>query len=426
MTARPRWHDYLGLNRSTLALLGAIFLVTAATELWSPLVPQYIKAYRERFLAGDSRLILLIGFYGFYRDALETVNYYLGGAIAGRFNTRRALLFFNLLPLVGLAFLAHWRSEYVVFAAVPLLFVWDSIAGPATITVVGAALPPERRAMAFSLQAILRRLSRIAAYGISGLVVWRLGRLEGVRADALIAIGLVLAAAVVQLRYMRTAARDAQLALDRPLALLRRFSPDLRMLLAADVCARWSEGLCKPFIILFCVPILARSDDTGTALYQSLLLNVEAVTNIVLYIAIAPLASRAGLAKKPYIGLTFVFFALFPIALALLGRPFGMWGLAAAFVVAGCREIGEPARKAMISEFVPADVKTQAIGLYWSVRGLLVMFAAPVGALAWLAGERWSPGGGPIVLFLLAGVVGLTGAAAFFARFGRFQSAANR
>ena len=415
----PRWNDWLGLNSSTVALLGTILLVTAATELWSPLVPQYLQALRTRAGAGETWTILLIGLYGFYRDALEAVNYYIGGAVAGRFNTRRSLLLFNALPVVGLAVLFVWDSAVAVFIAIPFVFAWDSIAGPATITVVGDSLPSDRRTMAFSLQSIFRRVSRILAYLISAPLIYHLGRVNGVRADALIALLLVFAAGAIQVRYMRTASRDTKMALHRPRHLLRHFSSDLKRLLAADIFARWAEGLAGPLIILYCVPILSQDFDQGTAYYQSVLLSIQAVTNVVLYLAVGPLASREGLAKKPYIGLTFLFFAMFPISLVVLGSTLGPLGLALAFVIGGLREIGEPARKAMIADLVPPDVRTQAIGLYWSARSVAVMWASPVGALLWIAGERLRPGAGPLLAFSAAGVLGVIGVAAFFAHFGR-------
>jgi MFS family permease len=383
------------------------------------LIPQYLKAHGEKAGAGEAWTILLIGLYGFYRDGLEAINYYAGGAIAGRFNTRRSLLIFNGLPFVGLGILALWDTRLAVFVAIPFVFAWDSIAGPATLTVVGEAVPPERRTMAFSLQAIFRRLSRILAYVISAPLIYWLGRIQGVRADAIIAAGLVLIAVGIQFRYMRTASRDTTMALHRPRRLLRSLDPQLRRLLAADILARWAEGLAGPFIIIYCVPILSADFAAGTALYQSVLLTIQAVTNTILYVVIGPLASREGLAKKPYIGLTFLFFALFPVSIVGLGGTLGFAGLAAAFVIGGLREIGEPARKAMIADLVPPEVRTQAIGLYWSVRSLAVMWASPVGAVLWILGERLRPGLGPILAFSAAGIVGLVGVILFLARFGR-------
>ncbi len=414
-----RWRDWLGLNASTFALLGAILLVTASTELWSPLVPQYLKSLQRAALGGDPWLIVLIGLYGFYRDGLEALNYYAGGAIAARFNTRRALLAFNLLPLIGLAILFFWQSRTAVFLAIPFVFVWDSLAGPAIVTVVGDSLPSDRRTMAFTLQSIFRRVSRMVAYGVGGLFLWQLGSVtSGVRANVAAAAVLVLVALVIQYRSMGVSSRDEQLALTRPRDVLRQFNPDLRRLLISDIFARWAEGMAKPFIVLFCVPILSAEVSRGAALYQSALLNIEAAVNVLLYLLIAPRASRAGLAKKPFIGLTFVFFAAFPVALGVLGATLGAAGLYVAFGVAGCRELGEPARKAMIADLVPPAMKTQSVGAYWAARGVAVMPAALVGAGLWLLGERVTPGAGALWTFTAAGLLGAIGAGVFYSRFG--------
>jgi MFS family permease len=203
---------------------------------------------------------------------------------------------------------------------------------------------------------------------------------------------------------------------------LRRFDPQLRRLLVSDILARWCEGMPRELIILYCVPILARllrtsEADTlaslsarGVAFYVSVLLGVMNLTSLLLYIPIGHWASRKGAAKKPFIGLTFVFFALFPLALVTLGDRWGTAGFVAAFVIAGLREFGEPARKAMITELVPADFRTQAIGIYWSVRGVGIMPAALVGGAVWW----WM---GPEAMLWCAGGLGLLGAAWFYLKF---------
>jgi len=100
-----------------------------------------------------------------------------------------------------------------------------------------------------------------------------------------------------------------------------------------------------------------------------------------------------------------VFFALFPLSLAV--APDG-WGLAAAFVVYGLREIGEPARKALITSLVPRDVRAQGVGLYWGLRSVAVCWASLVGALVWV----WL---GPGALLYLAFAFGAAGAAVYYA-----------
>jgi MFS family permease len=173
-------------------------------------------------------------------------------------------------------------------------------------------------------------------------------------------------------------------------------------------------------VILYCVDRLApllrtsatQSDAalqaTAIAFFVGILLNVREITSLLLYLPLGHWTSRPGQTKKPFIGATFVFFALFPIALVTLGK-LGVGGLVAAFVIAGFRELGEPARKAMITELVPADCRTQAIGLYWAARGAGIAPAGLVGGLIWY---RF----GPDAMLWTAGAIGVLGALSFYVR----------
>ncbi len=407
---------WLALNASTGALLAAILLVGMASELWAPLMPEYLKE-----LKGG---ILFIALCGSAKDLLEAINFYLGGVVAARLDTRRALLIFNALPLVGLGVLLGWESKYAFPVALPFVGVWNSIAGPATLRVVGDTLAEHRRAMAFSLQSIQKRLASLLAYAASGGLVLAFGEVQGTRAALVLAMGLVVLSLGVQYHFMRTAVTDQVRAHGAPLALLRRFDPQLRRLLASEICVRWCDSMPQNLTILYCVgllvPLLRGSPDLtekeltarAAAFYLGVLLSVNQVTSLLLYLPIGHLASRGGAAKKPFIGLTFVFFALYPLALVTLGARYGIAGLVITFIIMGLRELGEPARKAMITELVPADCRTQAIGLYWASRGLGITPASLVGGLIWM---RW----GPEAMLYTASACGLVGAALFYLRFGR-------
>ena len=78
--------------------------------------------------------------------------------------------------------------------------------------------------------------------------------------------------------------------------------------------------------------------------------------------------------------LSFLCFALFPFLLASAQGPVG---LIAAFVCAGLREIGEPARKAMIVDLADAAQRGRMVGVYYFTRGLVVMPASLVGGMLW-------------------------------------------
>jgi MFS family permease len=408
------WTAWLALNASTGALLAAILLVGMGSELWSPLMPEYLSE-----LAAP---IMLIALYGSVKDFLEAINFYLGGLVAARFNTRRALLLFNALPLVGLAILLAWPNKYAAFVALPFVGVWNSIAGPATLRVVGDTLAEHRRSMAFSLQSIQKRVSSLLAYLVSGQCVLWLGEVQGVRAALALSILLVTLSLLVQYRYMRTAVSDQILAFHRPLAVLRRFDPQLRRLLVSDICVRWCDGMPRELVILYCVPILApllrtsaqqtpaQLSAVAVAFYVGVLLMVMNVTSLLLYVPVGHWASKGGAAKKPFIGLTFIFFALYPLTLVMLGRVSGVWGMVVAFIVAGLREFGEPARKAMITELVPGDCRTQAIGIYWAARSAAITPAAVAGGLVWYLA-------GPETMLWCAAAFGMVGAAIFYLRF---------
>ena len=428
--SRGAWSAYLAINSSTGALLGAILLVCMGSELWGPFLPGYMKEHLKT-------TILAIAVYGSFRDFLEAVNYLAGGFIAGRFNTRRGLLLFNAAPLVGLAILTFWHTTLAVFLAIPFVFVWDSLAGPALLTVVGDSLPSDRRAMAFSLQSLFRRMSRVVAYGINALLVLLVGTRLGMEAAFALSFTVVLASLAIQARFMKTASKDAATIIHRPISVLRGFDPQLKRLLAADIFARLAEGMPRELIILFGVAVLSAvtaNAKEAAALYGTMLI-ISQVTSAITYLPMGAVASKPGLAKRPYIGVTFFFFASFPAVLALMGwlslsgaihASAAVVAMAVAFIFAGMREIGEPARKAMIVDLIPPQIKTQAIGIYWAARSAAVMTAPIVGGLIWMGANRLAgrdaadpSGPGPIAMLLASSLCGLAGVIYYYARFGK-------
>jgi hypothetical protein len=76
--------------------------------------------------------------------------------------------------------------------------------------------------------------------------------------------------------------------------------------------------------------------------------------------------------------------------------------VALAFVVGGLREIGEPARKALIVDLAQPHLRARSVGLYYLVRSLAIAPAAFVGGVLW----KVSPGL-PFYVAAVAGVVEL-------------------
>jgi MFS family permease len=131
-------------------------------------------------------------------------------------------------------------------------------------------------------------------------------------------------------------------------------------------------------------------------------MGLQHVTALLTYLPVGRMTAKVGL--QPFIGLTFVFFALFPLALAL--TPGKEW-LFVAFIVYGLREIGEPARKALITTSLPEEVRARGVGLYWGLRAFAICWASLAGATLWgLAG--------PEALLYTAFGLGCAGALVFY------------
>ena len=76
-------------------------------------------------------------------------------------------------------------------------------------------------------------------------------------------------------------------------------------------------------------------------------------------------------------------------------------------MVGGLREIGEPARTAMIVDFSQDNVRARSVGLYYLIRSLSITPAALLGGLLWSIA--------PEVPFIVAGLIGLIGTFVFAA-----------
>ena len=73
----------------------------------------------------------------------------------------------------------------------------------------------------------------------------------------------------------------------------------------------------------------------------------------------------------------------------------------------GLREIGEPARKAMIVDLADPSRRGRTVGLYYLTRSLSITPAAAIGGLLWKIA--------PQVPFVTAGVIGIIGTIVFAA-----------
>jgi MFS family permease len=386
-SVRIRVSDALGLERNVVAVSVAVFLLALGENLWKRFLPKYLEILGAPITA--------IGLFGTCEDFLDGVYQYPGGWIGDRYGRRRALLLFVALAIIG--YVLYWLAPSWPFVFAGLLFVmaWSSMASPPLFAVVGDALPKHRRALGFTVQSILKRVPIAAAPTLGGLAIAAYGVRDGVHLGLGVTVVLAAIALMVLVRVdipVRTDPVPTHI-----VAVWQSLPTPLRWLLASDIFIRTCEGLVDVFLVLYAINVIGIS-----APAYGILVAVQMTTAIVSYLPVARFADRLG--RKPFVIATFVAFALFPVAVAL-ARDFET--LIVAFVLGGLREVGEPARKALIVDLVQPTVRARSIGLYYLVRSLAIAPAAFIGGLLWRVT--------PSLPFWVAGAIGLVGVIVFTA-----------
>ena len=383
---RAKLADYLSLERNVSIASAAVFLLGLGEELWKKFLPKYLEAL------GASTPV--VGLFGTAENFFDAVYQYPGGWLADRVGRRRAFLVFVALASTGYLIYLFSNSWPLLFVGLALAMSWQSMASPAIFATIGDSLPPERRAMGFTIQSIMKRVPIVVAPLLGGVLIVELGTLGGIRAGLVITLFLAVVTLLL-IRRINIEVRPSQATNIR--GVWHSFHAALKRLLVSDVIIRMCEGMTGVLTILYVTNVKGLS----TARYGTLIA-VQTTTSILVYIPAGKIADRVG--RKPFVILTFVSFALFPLAV-VLASSFAL--LMVAFVIGGLREIGEPARKAMIVDFAQPEVRARSVGLYYLIRSLSITPAAAVGGLLWNIA--------PEVPFVTATVLGVLGTIVFAA-----------
>jgi len=381
-----RVKNFLSLERNVTAASGAVFLLGLGEELWKKFLPKYLQAM--------GATVPVIGLFGTAEDFLDAIYQYPGGWIADRFGRRRAFLIFIALACVGYLIYLFGPSWPFAFLALAFAMAWQSMASPAIFAVIGDSLPANKRAMGFSVQSILKRVPIVIAPLVGGWLIARYGIRAGIRIG-LIAT-LVIAVATVFLIRIINIAREPHQSINI-FGVWKTFHGRLKRLLISDIFIRTCEGMTDVLVILYVTDVLHIS----VARFGTLLA-ILFTTTLIIYLPASKAVERVG--RRPFIIATFCAFALYPLAVV---NAHDFAGLVIAFIIGGLREIGEPARKAMIVDFAAPKLRARSVGLYYLLRSLAITPAAAVGGLLWKIS--------PQTPFVVAGMFGVVGSFVFMA-----------
>ena len=215
-----------------------------------------------------------------------------------------------------------------------------------------------------------KRLPKIIGPALAGIVIQATDPIAGMRILVVTSLCLAVFSLLVQWRWMPH--RKPLLGGPSLWQIFRELHPRLRRLLVAEIftgCANWVCSLFRGAV---------RGGGTRLVLQTLRIAGGDAE-----YYGVANVsadwphdASRRFTALHR---LDVCFLCAFPAVLAM--SPPNGW-LFAAFVVYGLR-VGEPARKAMITNLMPEAVRARGVGLYWGLRSFALCTAPWVYAWIW-------------------------------------------
>src|SRR5258708_17149839 len=190
--------DSLGIERNVAAASGAVFLVGLGEELWKKFLPKYLESL------GAS--VAVVGLFGTAEDFFDAIYQYPGGWLADHWGRKRAFLIFLAAAVAGYFIYLSSPAWPYLFLGLVFVMAWQAMGSPAMFATIGDALPTEKRAMGFTVQSMLKRITMVVSPLIGGAMIGALGLQKGIRTGLLSTLVLpALAAALLASRRLPTA-----------------------------------------------------------------------------------------------------------------------------------------------------------------------------------------------------------------------------
>ncbi len=389
MASARRIVDFFGLKQSMVGLLAMVILVGMGEKMAERFLPIYLFA-----LGGGA---LSVGLLNGLDNLLSALYSFPGGYLSDRYGTKRALLIFNLLAMAGFLFVILVPKWEAVIIGSFLFISWTAISLPATMSLVARVLPKNKRTMGVSMHSLVRRIPMSLGPLLGGAFISVWGETTGVRLAFVAALGMSIVAAIMQQVMIEDSSGATETtnhqAEKNPIRLFRLMTPEMKNLLVSDILIRFCEQIPYAFVVIWAMKSISAP---VSAFEFGVLTTVEMVVAVLCYVPVAYYADKTQ--KKPFVTVTFVFFALFPLVLIVCQS---FWLLFAAFVLRGLKEFGEPTRKALIMDLAPEGREAAMFGLYYLMRDSVVSVAAFGGAFLWMIS--------PTVNFLTAFAFGVIG-----------------
>ncbi|MCK5486675.1 MAG: MFS transporter, partial [Desulfobacterales bacterium] len=172
--------DFLGLTKSTAGLLFMVVLVGMGERMAERFLPVYLLA-----LGGG---VISIGLLNGLDNFLSAIYAFAGGYLSERIGTKRALLVFNCMAMIGFLVVILIPAWPAVLIGAIFFLAWSAISLPATMGLIARVLPTNKRTMGVTMHSLVRRFPMALGPILGGLCIGAWGVKDGVR----VAFGVAL------------------------------------------------------------------------------------------------------------------------------------------------------------------------------------------------------------------------------------------
>ena len=164
--------EFLALKKNVVALLAMVILVGMGEKMAERFLPVYLIA-----LGGG---VLSVGFLNGLDNLLGALYAFPGGYLSERIGYKRALLFFNLVAMVGFLVVILVPKWYAVIAGAVLFLSWSAISLPASMDLISKTLPLTKRTMGVTMHSLVRRIPMALGPVVGGAFIQAFGIVKGI------------------------------------------------------------------------------------------------------------------------------------------------------------------------------------------------------------------------------------------------------
>jgi MFS family permease len=366
MRKREFTHSYFRGNIVTLAVSGAF------TSLGVGVIGLFMPEYFRR-LGGNT---VFLGLMGFVVLIIQLFTFFLGGFIADHHGRKKIIVltaFYGaLFPLLYAVF-PDWR----LFVAISIIAAFSGVSVPASQAIMADSVPPEKRATGISVAQVFSSLPLIVTPLVWGLLIDRLGWIEGFKIGCVYSVATALVSAFVLLFFLKETTRTKTAAtlssqglnLRTSFSEVRRYmSPSLTALMVAYCLIRFANAAVGNYYIIYATEVI------GLAAFEwSLVLSLQTLSAIVLKIPGAWVADKFG--KKKVLAISALTCAPFTVVFTFSRSFVEVLIVLLLLVAAGIYY--EPVHQALQADLTPRSVRGRIIML-WSISSAV---ASAVGGL---------------------------------------------